>query len=147
MIMTHLKSKNITMANNNILEQILSNTEEVKEVVVTRENEKQQRIDLKEAKRKEQLRESQKKFKQIKANVKPELYDRIKNKCADGNVSGYLLKLIENDFSNTPSLFGSYLEVPDENSQESKELESLRLEVKELNNMNFFQKLRWLFKI
>lgn len=145
MIMTYFKERKITMSDKNILEQILSNTEEVKEVVVTRENEKQQRIDANKEKRKEQLRESQKNFKQIKANVKPELYDLIKNRCTDGNVSGYLLKLIENDFSNTPSLFGFHLEVTEENRQEVQEIESLKLELKKLNNMNFFQKFRWLF--
>lgn len=133
------------MSDKNILEKILSNTEEVKEVVVIRENEKQQRIDTKKEKRKEQLKESQKKFKQIKANVKPELYDKIKNRSTDGNISGYLLKLIENDFSNTPSLFGVLGEVSEGNSQEIKELENLRIELKRLNNMTFFQRLHWLF--
>ena len=133
------------MSDKNILEQILSNTEEVKEVVVTRENEKQQRIDTQKEKRKEQLKESQKKFKQIKANVKPELYDQIKDRCTDGNISGYLLKLIENDLSNTPSLFESLSEIPKENNQEVEELEILKTELKKLNSMNFAQKLRWLF--
>ncbi len=130
------------MPDKNILEQILSNTEEVKEVVVTKENEKQRKLDVKKEKRKEQLKESQKRFKQIKANVKPELYDRIKNRCTDGNVSGYLLKLIENDLSHTPSLFESPSEASRENCHE---LEGLRAELEELKNMNFVQKLRWLF--
>lgn len=130
------------MSDKNILEQILSNTEEVKEVVVTRENERQHRIDVKKEKRKEQLKEAQKNFKQIKANVKPVLYDKIKNRCTDGNISGYLLKLIENDLSNTPSLFEPYTEDCKENLQE---VERLKSEIEKLNNMNFIQKLRWLF--
>ncbi len=133
------------MSNKNMLEQILCNTEVVKEVVVTRENEKQQKIDTQKEKRKEQLRESQKNFKQIKANVKPELYDKIKNRSADGNVSGYLLKLIENDLSNTASLFESPLEIPRGSLDEDEELKSLRSEIEELKGMSFVKKLHWLF--
>ena len=80
----------------------MNNIEKVKEVVVTRENERQQSIDVTKEKRQQQLKEAQKNFKQIKANIKPELYNKIKSRCTDGNASGYLLKLIENDFSNTP---------------------------------------------
>ena len=130
------------MSDKNILEQILSNTEKVKEVVVTKENERQQSLDVKKEKRKEQLKEAQKNFQQIKANVKPELYDKIKNRCADGNISGYLLKLIENDLSNTPSLFES---TPEPSRKSNQEIEVLKSELKRLRGMNFIQKLRWLF--
>lgn len=137
--------RNFTVSDKKILEKILSNTEEVKEVVVTRENEQQKRIDAKKDKRKEQLRDAQKNFIQIKANVKPELYDKIKSRSADGNISKYLLSLIENDFNRTSSLFGSLSEVPEVNQQDSKELETLKKELTKINSMNFMQKLQWLF--
>lgn len=133
------------MSDKNILEQILSNTEEVKEVVITRENQRQQRLDTRKEKRSEQLKKSQKKFKQIKANVNLDQYDKIKDRCTDGNVSGYLLKLIENDMNRTPSLFGSLLELHKDNDQEIEELKIVKLELKKLNSMSFIQKLRWLF--
>lgn len=137
--------RNFTVSDKKILEKILSNTEEVKEVVVTRENEQQKKIDVKKDKRKEQLRDAQKNFIQIKANVKPELYDKIKSRSADGNISKYLLSLIENDFNRTSSLFGSLSEVPEVNQQDSKELETLKKELTKINSMNFMQKLQWLF--
>ena len=137
--------RNCTVSDKEILERILSNTEEVKEVVIFRENKQQQEIDAKKDKRKEQKREVQKKYIQIKANVKPELYDQIKNRSTDGNISGYLLKLIENDLSRTPSLFGSLSVLPEEKQQEVKELETLKEELKKINSMNFIQKLQWLF--
>lgn len=137
--------RNFTVSDKKILEKILSNTEEVKEVVVTRENDQQKKIDAKKDKRKEQLKDAQKNFIQIKANVKPELYDKIKSRSADGNISKYLLSLIENDFNRTSSLFGSLSEVPEVNQQDSKELETLKKELTKINSMNFMQKLQWLF--
>ncbi len=133
------------MSDKKILEKILSNTEEVKEVVVSRENEKQKYIDAKKEKRNEQLKEAQKNYRQIKANVKHELYSKIKNRSTDGNISGYLLKLIENDLSRTLSLFGSLSELPEEKQQEAKELETLKEELNKINSMDFIQKLQWLF--
>lgn len=129
------------MTDKKILEKILSNTEEVKEIVVTKENEKNHRINEQKEKRKEQLKEAQKKFIQIKANVKPELYEKIKSRCSDGNISGYIMKLIDNDLNNTPSLF----ELPLDANEDFEELENLRSELDRLKNMNIFQRLRWCF--
>lgn len=73
------------------------------------------------------------------------MYDKIKSRSADGNISKYLLSLIENDFNRTSSLFGSLSEVPEVNQQDSKELETLKKELTKINSMNFMQKLQWLF--
>lgn len=134
------------MADKEILKKILSNTEEVKEVVVSRENKRQQQVNAKNEKRKQQLKEAQKNFVQVKANVKPELYDKIKSRSTDGNISGYLLKLIDNDLNPTPSLFEAQEEKTEDNEQVIKELELLRTQVEELKSMSFVQKLRWLFQ-
>lgn len=143
------------MAEKEILERILENTEQVKEVVVTKETEKIQKQEEKKEKRKEQLKEAQSKFKQIKANVKPDLYEKIIGKAQDGNVSAYLLKLIDEDLNTTPNMFETIPETAPENTlKNDAQLEQIRAEnsrlkseLEQYKNMNIKEKLKFLFNL
>ncbi len=133
------------MSDQTILKRILSNTEEVKEVVVSRENEKREKTEKRRKKRKEKQKESHAKFTQIKANVNEELLNKIKSRSAKGNISGYILKLIDEDTNRTPSMF----DVEDANSSTINKIEAenkeLKAELQKLRCMNIRQKLFWLF--
>ncbi len=134
------------MRNQNILNQILNNTEEMKEVIVARENEKREKIDKKSEERKAKQKEAHAKFTQIKANVDQELLGKIKARSIGRNVSGYILKLIDEDINRTPSMF----DVVDENNNrmiDKMEVENkeLKLELQKFKSMSITQKLFWLF--
>ena len=81
------------------LEQILENTQEIKAVIVK----KKKKVEEKKEERKEQVKEAQKKFKQIKTNINEELQDKVSLRVQelDTNTSAYIQTLIKKDLSKT----------------------------------------------
>jgi len=85
------------------LQEILNNTQEIKEVKNKKKQDKKETQEKKKEVRKEQVKKAQEKFKQVKTNINQELQDKVNIRLEElgTNTSAYIQTLIKKDLSKT----------------------------------------------